>query len=235
MWALGKVFTCPEAVVVYVGSFREGELQNKELEDLFNRGTAELFQDVAELPATACLRQINDMIKRMRKVKVNACVLNHIAQMTGVQTKNSSLWRKKIRKDLGNIFAGVGKQYGIPSADFPAQEEFMEKVIERIDLKDIPKMIDIGQLSALDKMLKKDITILMRAITEDGDFSELEKKKVAVPVVRAAPVVEEYVEPITGYNSTDVTEVIPEIPANDDCVSVEGERDEACQDGAVGV
>ena len=34
----------------------------KELEDLFNKGTAELFQDVAELPATACLRQIDKMV-----------------------------------------------------------------------------------------------------------------------------------------------------------------------------
>jgi len=228
MWALGKVFTCPEAVVVYVGSFRDGELQNKELEDLFNKSTAELFQDVAELPATACLRQINDMTKRMRKVKVNACVLNHVAQMTGMQTKTSSLWRRKVRKDLGDIFASVGKQYGIPSADFPAQEEFMEKVIGRIDLNDIPKTINIDQLSALDKMMKKDITILMRAITEDGDFSELEKKKVAVPVVREAPVVDEYVEPITGYNSPKVSPLIRETSARDDCVSVEGECNEAC-------
>jgi tRNA U34 5-carboxymethylaminomethyl modifying GTPase MnmE/TrmE len=70
MWSLGKVFETPEVVRVYVGSFWDKPYDVKENAKLFDIEREDLLRELRELPRGAVVRQINDLIKRARIVKV---------------------------------------------------------------------------------------------------------------------------------------------------------------------
>jgi len=68
----------PEVCRVYIGSFWEAELQNREQEALLLSEKADLFNDIATLPQNAVMRRINDLVKRARSVKVHAYIIHYL-------------------------------------------------------------------------------------------------------------------------------------------------------------
>merc|ERR1719265_2669589 len=78
MWSLGKVIDTPEVSRVYVGSFWDSVLQNDSLRDLFEKEENDLYTKLAQLPHTASIRKVNDLIKRARLAKVHAILLDYL-------------------------------------------------------------------------------------------------------------------------------------------------------------
>jgi len=184
MWALGKVFDCPEAVVVYVGSFRDGEVQNPELKTLFSQSMNELVTDVAQLPSTSGINKINDIVKRITKVKLNALILDTIANLDGIKGKVGKSWRKKVEKYLPAVLAHVQKQYKILTGHMPKAEDFVKNVIQKIDSTEIPLELDHEKISALDRMLRTDMKKLMRSLTEEDTPEEEEVAEYSTETTR---------------------------------------------------
>jgi len=174
MWALGKVFDCPEAVVVYVGSFHDGEVKNNDLKTLFSQSMTELVSDVAQLPSTSAINKINDIVKRITKVKSNALILDTIANTDGMKGKVGKSWRKKVGKYLPTVLAHVQKKYKIVTSHMPKAEDFLKNVIAKIDSTDIPLTLDHEKISALDRMLSTDMKKLMRSLTSEDTLEEIE-------------------------------------------------------------
>merc|ERR1739844_45369 len=78
MWNLGKVIDTPEVSRVYIGSFWEEPLSNDEQRRLFESEANDLYTALAQLPRTAAVRKLNDLIKRARLAKVHAYLIDHL-------------------------------------------------------------------------------------------------------------------------------------------------------------
>lgn len=80
MWSLGNVLRTPEVCRVYIGSFRDGSYNptGKENTDLFDKERSDLLRDLRMLPHNSVIRKINDLVKRIRLLKVHICVIDHL-------------------------------------------------------------------------------------------------------------------------------------------------------------
>merc|ERR1712112_578447 len=128
--------------------------------------------DVAQLPSTSGINKINDIVKRITKVKLNALILDTIANLDGIKGKVGKSWRKKAEKYLPTVLAHVQKQYKIVTGHMPKAEDFMKNVIQKIDSTEIPLELDHEKISALDRMLRTDMKKLMRSLTEEDTPEE---------------------------------------------------------------
>jgi EH domain-containing protein 1 len=72
LWSLGKTMSSPEVCRVYVGSFWQEPLSNMDNADLFEKEEKDLMKDLAILPRQSAVRKINEIVKRIRKVKTLA-------------------------------------------------------------------------------------------------------------------------------------------------------------------
>ena len=66
--------TSPEVCRVYVGSFWQEPLKNMDNAELFEKEEKDLMKDLAILPRQSAVRKINELVKRIRKVKTLAHV-----------------------------------------------------------------------------------------------------------------------------------------------------------------
>lgn len=88
LWSLGKTMNAPEVVRVYVGSFWSEPLKTMENADLFEKEEKDLMKDLAILPRQSAVRKINELVKRIRKVKALAYIIGHLkSQMPSIMGK----------------------------------------------------------------------------------------------------------------------------------------------------
>lgn len=91
----------PEVSRVYVGSFWDQKLQNSDNAELFELEEKDLMRDLAVLPRQSAVRKINELVKRIRKVKTLAYIIGHLkAQMPALVGKEKK--QKKLINDLPN-------------------------------------------------------------------------------------------------------------------------------------
>jgi len=99
---------------------------------------SDLMQDLNSLPRMGAVRKINDMVKRIRQLRVHAILLDHIRmKMPSVFGKEKK--KKEVLGDLGSIFRTVMQENNLSYGDFPDINKF-KKGIENMDLRKIPKL-----------------------------------------------------------------------------------------------
>ncbi len=158
MWSLGKVFGTPEVARVYVGSFWDQPLRYETNQKLFIAEEQDLVTDLQSLSKNATLRKVNDLIKRVRTLKVHAQIMGQIrGQMPLLIGKAAK--REAILNSLPDIFADMQKELTIPQGDFPEAERFRQ-ALEPIDFGRLPKL-NQRHMSLLDNLLKEDLTSLV--------------------------------------------------------------------------
>ncbi len=167
MWALGKVISTPEVVKVYIGSFWDQPLDPKGamLGELFLKEKEDLLSDLRSLVRSSSLRQVNEMVKRTRLVRVHAMLIDHLRQELPMFGKEAK--QKKMAETIQTYIDFMMKKHGIAAGDFPEPDkirqflasynlaEFPElnpRLIDVVDIaltKDIPKLMDIIQKKEL--------------------------------------------------------------------------------------
>lgn len=101
LWSLGKTMPAPEVARVYVGSFWQQPLQNNDNAQLFEMEERDLMKDLAVLPRQSAVRKINELVKRIRKVKTLAYIIGHLkSQMPALVGKEKK--QRKLITDLPN-------------------------------------------------------------------------------------------------------------------------------------
>ena len=81
----------PEVVRVYVGSFWSNPLSNLDNADLFEKEEKDLMKDLAVLPRQSAVRKINELVKRIRKVRALAYIVGYLkAQMPSIVGREKS-------------------------------------------------------------------------------------------------------------------------------------------------
>lgn len=158
--------TSPEVCRVYVGSFWQEKLSNLDNAELFEQEEKDLMRDMAILPRQSAVRKINELVKRIRKVKTLAYIIGHLkAEMPTMMGKEKK--QKKLIADLPTVFRTILKKHNLAPGDFPDIAQFSAKLAET-------KFADFAAFSqktidALDMVLNVDIPKLMEELPSERD------------------------------------------------------------------
>mmetsp|Transcript_14054 Transcript_14054/g.18329 ORF Transcript_14054/g.18329 Transcript_14054/m.18329 type:complete len:572 (+) Transcript_14054:141-1856(+) len=174
LWSLGKTMSSPEVARVYVGSFWNEPLANMDNVDLFEMEEKDLMKDLAVLPRQSAVRKINELVKRLRKVRTLAYIVGYLkSQMPAVMGKEKK--QKKLIADLPNVFRTIMKKYDLSAGDFPDITAFSSKLNE-LKFSEFNTLND-KQIAELDKVLNEDIPALMDMLPSERDTPESLKAK----------------------------------------------------------
>jgi len=174
LWSLGKTMTSPEVARVYVGSFWEEKLVNMDNADLFEMEEKDLMNDLAILPRQSAVRKINELVKRIRKVKTLSYIIGYLkSQMPALMGKEKK--QQKLIDDLPNVFRTIMKKHNLSPGDFPDISMFSNKLkdtkfVEFHALRD-------DQIAMLENCLVKDIPKLMEDLPSEKDTPEILRRK----------------------------------------------------------
>jgi len=169
MWSLGKVVGSSEAVRIYIGSFVEGSTVI-DLNSVFEKDEKELCLEITNLPKNAATRQANDLIKRARSVRANACIVNHLR--AHVHRYQGGLFRKrkqaKLMKKMPEIYQSVSQKHRVPIGDFPDAKVYMDQMKD-FDFSTITKVNDKNledKLALMDELLQQDIPQIINRLPQ---------------------------------------------------------------------
>eukprot|EP00567_Pseudictyota_dubia_P012335 CAMPEP_0197441728 /NCGR_PEP_ID=MMETSP1175-20131217/7931_1 /TAXON_ID=1003142 /ORGANISM="Triceratium dubium, Strain CCMP147" /LENGTH=581 /DNA_ID=CAMNT_0042972057 /DNA_START=124 /DNA_END=1869 /DNA_ORIENTATION=- len=169
LWSLGKTMSSPEVARVYVGSFWQEPLKNLDNAELFEDEERDLMRDLAILPRQSAVRKINELVKRIRKVKTLAYIIGHLkSQMPAMMGKEKK--QQKLINDLPNVFRTILKKYNLAPGDFPDLPKFTSKLRET-KFSEFSSLQQ-SQIEALDHALNVDIPRLMEQLPSEKDTPE---------------------------------------------------------------
>lgn len=142
--------------------------------DLFEMEEKDLMKDLAILPRQSAVRKINELVKRIRKVKTLSYIIGYLkSQMPNLMGKEKK--QQKLISDLPNVFRIIMKKYNLSPGDFPDIATFADK------LKDTKftefHTLKEEQIGLLDKCLTSDIPKLMEDLPSERDTPEILRQK----------------------------------------------------------
>jgi hypothetical protein len=155
MWSMGKIFDTPETVRVYTGSYWNANLVHDDFERMFEKDEELLVKELMDLPRCAAERKVNQMVNRIRLVKVHICILGTLRRLTPLffGRKRS---REHILNDLASIMDNVRVEFDLSKGDMPDPQEFAKCLKNFPDFSVFPP-IDRALISRLDSLIEKDI------------------------------------------------------------------------------
>lgn len=155
MWSMGKIFDSPEVVRVYTGSYWHGALINNDFERMFGKDEKLLVKELIDLPRCAAERKVNQMVNRIRLVKVHVCILGTLSKMTP-RLFGKKRSREQILNELDLIMDNVRVEFDLSPGDMPDPEEFAQCLKNFPDFSVFPST-DRALISRLDSLVEQDI------------------------------------------------------------------------------
>jgi len=170
MWNLGKVIDTPEVSRVYIGSFWDEPLVNDDMRRLFESEENDLYTALAQLPRSAAVRKLNDLIKRARLAKVHAYLIDHLKKkMPSLMGKEKV--KKELIANLTEVYKEIAKEKGVALGDFPDPTMMKEK-LSALDFKSFKK-IDKKKMDELEQMLSVEVPKLLQMIPLEAESTDL--------------------------------------------------------------
>ncbi|KAL7544192.1 hypothetical protein ACHAWF_007571 [Thalassiosira exigua] len=184
LWSLGKTINSPEVLRVYVGSFWHEPLRNLDNAELFEQEEGDLMRDLAILPRQSAVRKINELVKRIRKVKTLAYIIGHLkSQMPTVMGKEKK--QAKLINDMPNVFRTIMKKHNLAPGDFPDISKFNEKLKETKFSEFHSLKMD--QIQLLEDCLTSHLPRLMEELPGEKDTPETLRAKMGEASGDAVP------------------------------------------------
>jgi len=174
LWSMGKIFQTPEVVRVYCGSFWDKELQHDDFKDMFKHDEELLFDELMNLPASAAARKVNEIVKRVRALRVHLCILGYLKRQLPIFVGRTKAQTNLI-DSLPSILSEIKTTFDLSDGDMPDSDVLACK-LRASDFKSFPKL-DRKLLTELDNLILVDIPELMRGV---GGVSEYELQEVDV-------------------------------------------------------
>lgn len=142
--------------------------------ELFEQEESDLMKDLAILPRQSAVRKINELVKRIRKVKALAYIIGYLkSQMPTVMGKEKK--QQKLIQDMPNVFRTIMKKHNLAPGDFPDINKFSEK------LKDTKfsefNSLKMEQIQLLEDCLSRSIPQLMEELPSEKDSPETLRAK----------------------------------------------------------
>lgn len=161
MWSMGKMFSTPEVMRVYTGSFWDEPLQHDDFEDMFEADEWRLTHELVNLPTTSAERKLDQMVKRTRIVKVHLCILSHLKKQIPLFGKKRA--QEALIKNLDKVFDDVCTERNLSRGDMPDVKEFTVCLSRCEDFYKFPSL-DRRTLRQLDDLVKVEIPDLINAV-----------------------------------------------------------------------
>jgi len=163
MWSMGKIFDSPEVVRVFTGSYWDEPLQHDDFAGMFESDEWLLIHELVNLPKSCAERKVNEIVKRIRIIKVHVCILNYLkSQMPRWFGKRRI--QEGLIENLEAIFETVRIEHGLSSGDFPEVQEFAA-CLEKVDDFSTFVHTDRKTLHQLDDLLLTTIPNIMKGLT----------------------------------------------------------------------
>merc|ERR1719343_1911690 len=182
MWSLGKVIDTPEVSRVFVGSYWDEPLKNENLRELFEQEENDLYTRIAQLPRSAAVRKVNDLIKRARLAKVHAILQDHLYNNMPTFFGHAQEQERMIR-NLPTIYHEIAVQKGLSLGDF-LDPRIMQQHLAPLDFSTF-KPLDPKMLELLETLLNVDLPKLLQLIPEEQSRTGV--RVAAVSQVAGAP------------------------------------------------
>mmetsp|Transcript_216 Transcript_216/g.533 ORF Transcript_216/g.533 Transcript_216/m.533 type:complete len:485 (-) Transcript_216:2307-3761(-) len=161
MWSMGKIFSTPEVMRVYTGSFWDKPLRHDVFCDMFQSDEWSLTHELINLPKTSAERKLNQIVRRIRIVKVHVCILGHLKRRVPLIGKKRA--QEALIANLDKIFDEVSVEYKLSRGDMPDVGEFATCLKQCDDFWRFPPL-DRRTLSQLDDLLKHEIPNVIKAV-----------------------------------------------------------------------
>ena len=87
-WSLSRILTSPEPRRIYTGSFWDQPLKPTYLNELFEKESLSLLTDLNAMPRNNVTNKVNDLVSRVRRVKVHA---SRLKTLTLTKTRTQTL------------------------------------------------------------------------------------------------------------------------------------------------
>ncbi len=181
MWSMGKIFKTPEVVRVYAGSYWDEPLVHDDFESMFESDEFLLINELVNLPRSCAERKVNEVVKRIRMIKVHICLLSYLK-------KQMPRWfgKKKAQEDLINnlkeVFIAVRLEHKLSTGDFPDIKDFTRCLNDVEDFSSFP-IADNKTLKLLDDLIDHEIPKIMEgAVGVTGSTETPSKQKKRTPL-----------------------------------------------------
>ncbi len=145
---------------VYLGSFWNGALINDDFERMFEKDEKLLVQELVDLPRCAAERKVNQMVNRIRLVKVHVCLLGTLSKMTP-RLFGKKRSRARLLGGLDSIMDNVRVEFDLSKGDMPDPEEFARCLNNFPDFSVFPPT-DRDLIEKLDLLIEVDIPNIIR-------------------------------------------------------------------------
>ena len=165
MWSMGKLFSTPEVVRVYAGSFWDKPLLHNDFQGMFNADEEWLLDELMRLPSVSAERKVNAVVKRIRLVKVHLCILGYLRQQMPRFWGHGSV-RQKLLSTLQEVFEKVQNQYGLSEGDMPNLQDFRERLASFPDFRNFP-LLDPKDLDELESILTSSLPAIMSGASKN--------------------------------------------------------------------
>merc|ERR1712039_299760 len=163
------VLDTPEVSRVYIGSFWDEPLTNDEQRRLFESEENDLYTHLSQLPRSAAVGKLNDLIKRARLAKVHMYLIEHLRKnMPSMMGKEKA--KKKMIDGITDIYKEIAKERNLALGDFPDPRLVQEK-LKAMDFSKF-KAIDKKKMDLLENMLSIDVPKLLQLIPEEASQKE---------------------------------------------------------------
>ena len=115
------------------------------------------------LSQNAVVRRINELVKRVRSVKVHAYIIHYLRkQMPYVMGKSEK--QKKLLDRLDSEFLACARRYNLPAGDFPRVDYYRRILGEIKDISEFKKL-DKSLVHEMDRVLTYDLPKLLQKAT----------------------------------------------------------------------
>ncbi len=161
-----------------LGSYWDEPLVHDDFEGMFESDEWLLIHELVNLPKSCAERKVNEIVKRIRIIKVHVCILTTLkSQMPRWFGKKKV--QETLIENLEEIFEFVRIEYQLSAGDFPDVNEFARCLREVEDFSTF-EMADKKTLRQLDDLILTHIPNIMKGTSGITDpFSPKSKNKSA--------------------------------------------------------
>lgn len=161
MWSLGKIVNTPEVLRIYIGSFWDKELEDVGHRGLMERDMAALYRDLEDLPQQVSVRRIEDMVIRVRLLRVHMCLLARLrSEMPWFFGRASR--KQHLLDNLEKIVMTVCEDYDCSFGDIPCIDQLRAQ-LRAWEFSRFPRLSQTD-LATLNRVLADDIPPIINKV-----------------------------------------------------------------------
>lgn len=167
-WALSGALGSPEVRRTYVSSFWDQPLKNKDLSDWMIDERQQVLADLRKLSAESSTRRLNDLLKRLRRIKMQLMITMYLRKELPTFSKDKAM--AAMVKDLDQHFAKISVINNLPLSEFPDTDKWREVFGSGvIDAREFPKTDDL--LKQVNAAIDVDVPAILRHFVSSAGTS----------------------------------------------------------------